>query len=311
MTPQEQYWKNRCEAAENFILNTQIIEAVKVNGNDGERRRLDKWNVLYHTEPPAPAQEVEDLPGWIWGSKKPMYAFSDDGLSNMLDDVLIEMLKINGHSTGSEEDVDKLYDEKKIRKDAIMDIINAGSRWQQGQGELEALHRWKAEAMEVFNQLDLQEIGNELGITLGHSIADKILPYIKELKARKNAACWVSEVACRFAEWVSWNYSRAEGQQDVWIAEFGFDDSDKLTTDLWKQFEIGNTFKEISEKHGSPYLPTREQAQEWAGQFADKVAFRVPYNGSNYFNDDNHHKWASEAALAMYDWVAAQLNPTK
>jgi hypothetical protein len=56
-------------------------------------------------------------------------------------------------------------------------------------------------------------------------------------------------------------------------------------------------------------LPSREEAEKWGGQYADKVAFRVPYDGSNKFYDDNHHKWATDAALAMYDWLASHQKP--
>lgn len=55
----------------------------------------------------------------------------------------------------------------------------AGSE-SQGQ-ELEQLRAWKAEAMIIM--ADLQEIGKELGIKWGHSIHDKILPAIKNMKA--------------------------------------------------------------------------------------------------------------------------------
>ncbi len=37
-----------------------------------------------------------------------------------------------------------------------------------------------------------------------------------------------------------------------------------------------------------------------AADFADKAAFRVPYDGSNKFYDDNHYKWAVEAFKAGY-----------
>jgi hypothetical protein len=31
--------------------------------------------------------------------------------------------------------------------------------------------------------------------------------------------------------------------------------------------------------------------------YAEKVAFRVPYDGSNKFYDDDHYKWAKETAI--------------
>lgn len=47
--------------------------------------------------------------------------------------------------------------------------------------ELEDLKSWKESALEIFNELNLQEIGKVMGVPLGESIADKILPFIKNL----------------------------------------------------------------------------------------------------------------------------------
>ena len=44
------------------------------------------------------------------------------------------------------------------------------------------LSKWKAEQLEVLRQLNLEEIAKELGIPLGQTIPDKILPAIKKLK---------------------------------------------------------------------------------------------------------------------------------
>lgn len=38
-----------------------------------------------------------------------------------------------------------------------------------------------------------------------------------------------------------------------------------------------------------------DKIKQAAGEYADKVSFRVPFDGSNKFYDDNHHKWAQEA----------------
>lgn len=46
------------------------------------------------------------------------------------------------------------------------------------------LREWKREAMEVLTSLNLQEVGDELGVKLGHPIAPEILPGIKALKQR-------------------------------------------------------------------------------------------------------------------------------
>lgn len=50
--------------------------------------------------------------------------------------------------------------------------------------ERDDLLRWKAEAIQVMSDLNLQEIGKEIGLKLGGNIAANILPYIKELKGR-------------------------------------------------------------------------------------------------------------------------------
>lgn len=47
--------------------------------------------------------------------------------------------------------------------------------------DYEKLLRWKQEQMAVIP--DWQEIGREMGLTLGDSVHDKILPWIREAKA--------------------------------------------------------------------------------------------------------------------------------
>lgn len=42
------------------------------------------------------------------------------------------------------------------------------------------LKQWKSEATQVLNDLDLSTVAHELRIPLGHSIADKILPAIRQ-----------------------------------------------------------------------------------------------------------------------------------
>jgi len=52
--------------------------------------------------------------------------------------------------------------------------------------ERDDLLRWKSEAMQVMNDLNLQEIGKEMGLRLGANIAANILPYIRELKGKQS-----------------------------------------------------------------------------------------------------------------------------
>lgn len=52
--------------------------------------------------------------------------------------------------------------------------------------ERDDLREWKRAAMEVLTSLNLQEVGDELGVKLGHPIAPEILPRIKALKQRRS-----------------------------------------------------------------------------------------------------------------------------
>ena len=49
--------------------------------------------------------------------------------------------------------------------------------------ELADLRNWKESAMEVFAKIDLQAIGKEIGVRLGHDISPAILPWIVKVKA--------------------------------------------------------------------------------------------------------------------------------
>lgn len=53
------------------------------------------------------------------------------------------------------------------------------------QKEVQNLIEWKESAMEIFNKIDLQAIGNELNLPLGSSISENLLNKIK-LHAEKN-----------------------------------------------------------------------------------------------------------------------------
>ena len=53
------------------------------------------------------------------------------------------------------------------------------------QKEVQNLIEWKESAMEIFNKIDLQAIGNELNLPLGSSISENLLNKIK-FHAEKN-----------------------------------------------------------------------------------------------------------------------------
>ena len=57
--------------------------------------------------------------------------------------------------------------------------------------ELEDLRTWKESAMRVFMEIQLQEIGTELGLTLGTDIGPQILPKLRQYRALlKRARCY-------------------------------------------------------------------------------------------------------------------------
>lgn len=44
--------------------------------------------------------------------------------------------------------------------------------------------------------------------------------------------------------------------------------------------------------------------EDAAGEYAEKHSFRVPYDGSNKFYDDNDFKWSKEGFIAGAEWSA-------
>jgi hypothetical protein len=69
------------------------------------------------------------------------------------------------------------------------------AKWQQEQSNCELselleenqqLKKWKQEAMTVFSQIDLQEIGKLLNIKLGTSVSEQLLPKFIELLEQRN-----------------------------------------------------------------------------------------------------------------------------
>jgi hypothetical protein len=61
--------------------------------------------------------------------------------------------------------------------------------------EIEMLKQWKKEAMEIMP--DFQEIGKLLGIGLGESVSEQIIPKIKELKDKDIQSKWISVEAVK------------------------------------------------------------------------------------------------------------------
>jgi hypothetical protein len=53
---------------------------------------------------------------------------------------------------------------------------------QRNRAKIAELEEWKASAMGVMNGIDIQAVGQELGIGLGEDIGPKILPGIRALK---------------------------------------------------------------------------------------------------------------------------------
>jgi uncharacterized protein YhaN len=59
----------------------------------------------------------------------------------------------------------------------------------------EELRQWKESAMLVLSKIDLQAIGKEIGVRLGHDISPEILPWIIKAKAK---------LAEKEGEWKDW-----------------------------------------------------------------------------------------------------------
>lgn len=59
---------------------------------------------------------------------------------------------------------------------------------QQLESQLQDNKRWMDEAKQVFDNVNFQEVGKELGIPLGEIISNQILPKIRELKSQLQAS---------------------------------------------------------------------------------------------------------------------------
>lgn len=66
--------------------------------------------------------------------------------------------------------------------------------------QLEELKRWKAEALSVMP--DMQAIGKAIGVPLGQSIHDKILPAIQQLSKEQQQREYSTEDIIKFMQWL-------------------------------------------------------------------------------------------------------------
>lgn len=160
--------------------------------------------------------------------------------------------------------------------------------------EIEELRRWKAEALKVMP--DFQAIGKALGVPIGETIHDKILPGIEKLKERASAptigARWVrEEIEKRISYLKKTDAEVCKERWDMTQPEFkrrvARDTSNFLTE---RRHELEDLLKLIPADE-SPF-PTREEAIKWVDEKYDKRALAhiaAPY------------------ALAMYDWITSQL----
>lgn len=57
----------------------------------------------------------------------------------------------------------------------------------------EELRQWKESAMTVLSKIDLQAIGKEIGVRIGHDVSTEILPWIKNAKAELERYKWMIE----------------------------------------------------------------------------------------------------------------------
>jgi hypothetical protein len=94
------------------------------------------------------------------------------------------------------------YDRAVIIRE-LEEMVTAGAAFQcaQGVSELEQLRQWKAEAIKVMP--DFQKIGQLIGVKLGESVHDKIIPYLGKMQqpapAAVSAGTWV-KASERFPE---------------------------------------------------------------------------------------------------------------
>lgn len=114
------------------------------------------------------------------GEERPIYPLSAQGLDDMLTDYLHDHLKASGYSTGSEHDYDKLSKEQKLRKDAVIEIIQSG---------IAPTRVDKKEVIPVFWDTCIHAaiVKAKLGsIVYGLPETDKVINKLEQLKISKN-----------------------------------------------------------------------------------------------------------------------------
>lgn len=109
----------------------------------------DIFEKTYEDAATAPTPQEGNIPGWVWGSTKPIYAFNENDLHGMITDFLNDYLKDNGYSGGSESDSDRMMDELNKRKNAALSILENGTPPQEGRQEA---REEKAEAQDTEGQ---------------------------------------------------------------------------------------------------------------------------------------------------------------
>lgn len=340
MTQQAQYWKNRCEAAENYAR----LKGNSIDESEPELNARLIWEGLACHEPPDPAQvynidklvskmlsdtTIADLSAlsdadksdFISGlvklmSGQVMTAFAALGLKSHMTGVVehpetkekfdfifakagtyVEAFTKPAPAQGVEEAEESAsayakgllgeYDpEYQEEYDAICAHFSSGweahSRWQQGQEEIEELRRWKAEALKVMP--DFQAIGNALGIPIGETIHDKILPGIEKLKER-------AATPTIGARWVKAGEDRpgiVSGKQHKYVCR---DSQNHAIKKHLKPEYIPVNYEWLDESPAT--FPTREQAIAWAD--------------GCYPGDDVFAVGARNYMIEMYDWITSQL----
>jgi hypothetical protein len=66
--------------------------------------------------------------------------------------------------------------------------------------KLAELEAWKESALNVLNGIKQQEIGKEIGLTLGKDIGPEILPWIKAAKKDSERLDWLESDGCYWVE---------------------------------------------------------------------------------------------------------------
>jgi uncharacterized membrane protein YgaE (UPF0421/DUF939 family) len=102
--------------------------------------------------------------------------------------------------------------------------------------KLQQLEAWKEESMEIMNATNYQELGKLMGLKLGQTIADKIVPYVKQLKAENEQ---LRKDVTEFAEWVSDPECYWMNDGIVWYLKLNSGGYERKTTsELYELFKV-------------------------------------------------------------------------